>query len=385
MAANCPPASRPYAVWFGKFRVDPDDVALRNRLQVLARHFNAVCVVPVTGGVTEIEGVRLIAPRSPGLLYYPAGAALAVRLAHRAPGSAIVCQRPIEGALVCLAAMVRPRGLPPRVVVEVHGDWATAGRLYGSPARRLLAGVVDRLSRWAVTRADRVRTIGAHTDVLVDELVRSDASRDRYPTFSPLDMFVGPPVVPLPSTPTLAFIGGLEPVKGPDLLLKAWADVQQQVPGARLRIAGVGPLEQKLRAQVARDELRNVVFLGGLDPMGVRELLDQATALVVPSRSEGLGRVIIEAMARGRAVVGHDLGGIAEQVDHNVTGLLADPASVSDLASAMVAVLRDHERAKRLGATGRANVVASEVAGHHDAGTARLAAWIAAKRDDATA
>ena len=72
--------------------------------------------------------------------------------------------------------------------------------------------------------------------------------------------------------------------------------------------------------------------------------------LVLPSWPEGLGRVIIESFARGRAVVATDAGGIPDLVTHEVEGLLVPPADTDALAAALARVLADRELAERMGA-----------------------------------
>ena len=81
--------------------------------------------------------------------------------------------------------------------------------------------------------------------------------------------------------------------------------------------------------------------------------LDAATVLVLPSWPEGLGRVIIESFARGRAVVATDAGGIPDLVTHGVEGLLVPPADTIALAAALERVLADRALAERIGAAAR--------------------------------
>ena len=74
--------------------------------------------------------------------------------------------------------------------------------------------------------------------------------------------------------------------------------------------------------------------------------MDESTCLVLPSRSEGLGRVLIESFARGRGVVASRVGGIPDVVRDGVDGLLVDPGDDEDIARALVDVLSD-PRARR--------------------------------------
>jgi glycosyltransferase involved in cell wall biosynthesis len=85
----------------------------------------------------------------------------------------------------------------------------------------------------------------------------------------------------------------------------------------------------------------------------VARALDEATCLVLPSRWEGLGRVLVEAFLRERPAVAMDVGGIRDVVDDGVNGLLV--SSDEELADALVRLLADRELAVRLAAGARAS------------------------------
>jgi glycosyltransferase involved in cell wall biosynthesis len=85
----------------------------------------------------------------------------------------------------------------------------------------------------------------------------------------------------------------------------------------------------------------------------VAEALDGATVLVLPSRSEGLPRVVLEAFARGRGVIACRAGGVPDLVEDGVNGLLVDPGDAAQLADALVRVLADRSLAELIGAEAR--------------------------------
>src|SRR5262249_57631203 len=85
-----------------------------------------------------------------------------------------------------------------------------------------------------------------------------------------------------------------------------------------------------------------------LSQTDVARALDESTCLVLPSRSEGMGRVVVEAFCRGRPVVGSRVGGIPDLVEDGANGLLVDPEDVAALGDALRRVLTDHELAERL-------------------------------------
>jgi glycosyltransferase involved in cell wall biosynthesis len=263
-----------------------------------------------------------------------------VRRAARAVGArAIVAEDPRTAALVKVG---RP-GVP--VIAEVHGNWRHSTRLYGSPARKALSPVVDRLDAWGVRHADAVRALSGYTAGLVEQ-ARGRPPDAVFPTYSDLSAFTGP-VRPLPERPQALFVGVLEPYKNVEGLAEAWRRAAPQVPGARLVVVGKG--SQRTAIEGTADE-----YFEQLSPDQIAAELDESTVLVLPSRYEGLGRVVIEAFARGRGVVATRAGGILDLVDNGEQGLLVEPEDTQGLADALVRVLADRALAERLGAAAHA-------------------------------
>ncbi len=138
----------------------------------------------------------------------------------------------------------------------------------------------------------------------------------------------------------------LERYKGVDVLADAW---QLARPAATLRIVGSGS-----RASIV--EGLGVQWDRSLAPEEVARALDESTVLVLPSRSEGMGRVVVEAQCRGRPVIGSRVGGIPDLVRDGENGLLVEPEDPEALAQALVRVLSNPDLAARLGAEARASV-----------------------------
>ena len=314
-------AGRPRAVFLGGSTVAPATADVLGRLEVLGRRFRTTVVGTGAPGMRRIGTVRAIAvPHRPTSARVALGtvAAIAAAAGRR---SAIVCQSPYEAIGVEALARVLPPAVRPRVVVEVHGDWRTAGRLYGVDDRGGASARAERLATRALVRADRVRAVGRFTASLARDS-GFGGPVDRFPAFADYGTFADavPEVEPEPDA--VAFVGALERVKGIDVLLDAWPLVRARRPAAVLRIAGTGALAREVRARAAA--LGGVEVLGPLDVSEVRRLLDRSSVVAVPSRSEGLGRVILEAFARSRPVVASDVGGIAELVDER-SGVLVPP------------------------------------------------------------
>ena len=224
-----------------------------------------------------------------------------------------------------------------------------ATRHGGSRLRVVVAPFADWAARYALRRADALRALSPFTA----ELAEREAGvppLELFPAYIDLSAFTEHPPAPLPDVPTALFVGVLERSKDIAGLTSAWPRVAERVPDARLVIVGRGVLVD-LVERLRDDYPDRVVHIEQLPPPGVAEQMDRSTCLVLPSRSEGLGRVIIESFARGRGVVATRVGGVPSLVDHGENGLLVDRGDVDALADALADVLGDRALAERV-ATG---------------------------------
>jgi glycosyltransferase involved in cell wall biosynthesis len=169
-----------------------------------------------------------------------------------------------------------------------------------------------------------------------------------FPTYFDIESFTREAPRPLPTRPAVAWIGVLERYKNPRLLADAWRLVAPRVPGARLVVVGRGRL-QPIVDDLVREFPDRVEAITRLSPPEVAALLDDSIALALSSESEGLPRVIMEAFARGRAVVATSVGGIPDIVEPDRNGFLVHRGDAPALADALVRILGDRELAERLG------------------------------------
>ena len=259
------------------------------------------------------------------------------------PGAVLV-QGAQETAVVLFARRVAR--VPTRVIFDVHGDWRTATRLYGSRLRRLLDPLADALARIGVRRADALRTVSGYTTSLVREQGREPAAT--FPAYMDLRPFCAEPPAPLPETPTALFVGVLERYKNVDGIAAAWRLAAPRVPEATLLLVGDGRVPEPFERLVA-DLPGRTEWVRRLPTPEVVTALDESWCLFLPSRSEGTPRVILEALCRGRAVIGGRVGGIPDAV-HEGNGVLVDPEDHEAIADALVRILSDRGLAERLGA-----------------------------------
>jgi glycosyltransferase involved in cell wall biosynthesis len=258
---------------------------------------------------------------------------------------AVLTQGPFE-AFASLKARRRARWDGP-VIADVHGNWRSATRLYGSPLRGLASYPAQLIAWLTIRRVDGVRTLSPFTS----ELVRSIGVEPlaEFPAFVDLDAFLDHPPAPFPAQPRAAFVGVLEPYKGLRTLQRAWEIVRAQLPDAQLAMVGQGHARSKVEEFVRRSA-GSVTWVPRLANADVPGFLDDATCLVMSSQTEGLPRVAMEAFCRGRAVIATSVGGLPDLVDEGSNGLLVERGDAAGLAAALIRVLGDPAEAERLGA-----------------------------------
>jgi glycosyltransferase involved in cell wall biosynthesis len=167
----------------------------------------------------------------------------------------------------------------------------------------------------------------------------------------------GDPVPYAGERPRLLCVGRLIPIKGHIVLLRAFAEAKKQIPALELDVAGRGPMEPALRA-FARElgVIDSVRFLGYVSP--IQEAIERSAIVVVPSMGEGFGMVALEAMERARPVIAAAVGGLGELVRDGETGRLVAPGETGPLASAIVELAGDLDRAAQMGQAGRVRALA---------------------------
>jgi len=138
----------------------------------------------------------------------------------------------------------------------------------------------------------------------------------------------------------VVYIGSLVKQKGVDILLKAFKDIN-----AELFIVGDG----KERDSLEKISGKKVYFLG--ERKNLDKIFSKASVLVLPSREEGFGLVLLEAMSRGIPVVATRVGGIPEII--NKSGLLVERENVEELRKAMTLILNNRKIAKKFSYLGR--------------------------------
>jgi len=273
------------------------------------------------------------------------------RAARDAVGSSdAVIMRVPSTIAACIEPLLRQTGHP--YGVEVVGD------PYDVFAPRAIRHPLRPFFRWRSTRQLRRQCSGACAAAYVTE----NALQRRYPpgpdAFSthcsdvelPDAAFVFVPRSPRPGTRTfnLVMVGSLAQLyKAPDVLIDAVAACVQEGLDLQLVLVGDGRYRAELETRAAALGLGQRVCFRGQLPAGdgVRAQLDQADLFVLPSKTEGLPRAMIEAMARALPCIGSTAGGIPELLPPED---MVPPGDVVALARKIREVATDPERMARM-------------------------------------
>jgi glycosyltransferase involved in cell wall biosynthesis len=142
----------------------------------------------------------------------------------------------------------------------------------------------------------------------------------------------------------ILFVGSLIPRKGCKFLIQAFSQVANALPGFQLYLVGEGADETELKNLVADLEIGDRVFFeGARSREEIPDLMGRAKLFVLPSLEEGLGVVLIEAIASGTPCIASQVGGIPDIITPDV-GILVPPGDSKALADAILDLLKDPDR-----------------------------------------
>jgi len=263
-------------------------------------------------------------------------AALRPRLIHAHFGRGGALALPIARAL----------RLP--LVVTFHGGDATKDEHY---RRKLFPTIFQRRCTALQREAALIICVAEHIReaLLARDFPASKLKVIRYGVEPKKDSGGSPP----PPRPYLLFVGRFVEKKGVAHLLDAMRALESAGAGVDLALIGDGPMAEVLKRHATG--LTHTRFLGWLPNQEVRRVMPSALALCVPSvaartgDSEGLPNVVLEAMACALPVIGSNVGGIAEAVEHDRTGFLVPPADPQAIAAAARRLLCDPALRSRMG------------------------------------
>jgi glycosyltransferase involved in cell wall biosynthesis len=201
----------------------------------------------------------------------------------------------------------------------------------------------SRLARYVLRNTDKLVVPSGY---LVDVLGEFGLKAGIVPNLVDLSQFSYRPRMPL--RPHLVCTRGFHPYYGVDVVVRAFAEVQESFPNAQLDLVGSGPLEKEIRRLVAHMNLSGVNFLGVASRSEIGRFYDRADIFVNGSNMDNMPVSVLEAFAAGTPVVTTAPKGIRYIVEHERTGLLSEVGEASTLAKNIIRVLNDPELAQNL-------------------------------------
>ncbi len=154
---------------------------------------------------------------------------------------------------------------------------------------------------------------------------------------------------------TITVVGRLDHMKGVHILLAACLKLKEHGLNPPVSIVGDGPEKGALTSLAMRSGIGDMITFHG-EVSDVRPILQKTAVFVLPSLSEGLSNVLLEAMASGLPVIATRVGGNPDLIRDGETGILVDAENAEQLAEAIKNVLGDKNRAQQLGEKARKTV-----------------------------
>jgi glycosyltransferase involved in cell wall biosynthesis len=272
----------------------------------------------------------------------------------------VVAQSPYEGFIAALPIkLAKWCGHKAALVVEVHGDFAASVFMYRRIRFSSLYGfVMKHVAAYSIKQADLLRAISQSTSEQLRRWAPTKAIV-QFPAWTDFETFLRSGANRGNEfSNAILFVGVLVPLKGIHHLINAFSLIAGQFPTVHLSI--VGKDENKAYAEGLKTQVANLAlngrvhFIGPLAQSELAERMSKAAALVLPSLSEGLGRVIIEAMATGTPAIGSRVGGIPELIENEFNGFLIPPGDERALADKLRWVLENRDEARAMGERARA-------------------------------
>jgi glycosyltransferase involved in cell wall biosynthesis len=268
----------------------------------------------------------------------------------------------IKGERIALVATYDPlkTGLVGAVVARIHGARLVTqvNGVYTSDAQWLdeKASIVNRLKkrvypavmRFVLKRADGIRLLfeaqlAPFQDILGGKVVRVFHSSVRTSAFTNLG-----------EKKEVLLVGHPFKLKGVDVLIEAFKRVAPAYPDWTLKILGWYPDPRQMQAAIGGHP--QIHHHPAVRHSEMPEHIGSCAILVLPSRSEAMGRVLVEAMAAEKPRIGSRVDGIPTVINDGVDGYLVEPGSVADLAEKLDRLMRDPGLRRSMGMAGKARV-----------------------------
>jgi glycosyltransferase involved in cell wall biosynthesis len=256
--------------------------------------------------------------------------------------------------LTGLAALIIGKATGAKSIIEVNGNFEDAFK-YGDKGK-IDNGIKGRLknkfSKFIISfvckRADRVKLLYENQLEPLEIKNAHKIKKNSFSDFTPISYFIN---APKRDEKYILLLGYPWYLKGVDILIKAFKRISDSFPEYRLKIVGWCPEGREFFEDLAkgnsRIELCDPVYYDEVIP-----LMTKCSIYVLASRTEAMGRVLLEAMASKKPVIASNVGGVPYIIQDGFNGLLFQSENIDDLSNKLYQLLSDKKRAAELAQNG---------------------------------
>jgi glycosyltransferase involved in cell wall biosynthesis len=343
------------ACWIGGARyTHPLNATNAARWQALSSLNRAMYVIGFAPGLRPVKFTEYahfyLMPQFPTpllryLTMFTIGPLLALWLIFRHDVGILISQSPYEGAAAAFAKhLAKLLGKQVKLIVESHGDFEDNLFLY----RKVSAAAIYRplmrsVARYTFSQTNALRAVSSTTRQQLERW--TDKPVEQFTAWTHTEAFLSTPRSKPPSqTWDVIYAGSLTPLKGVHLLVEAFARISQDFPQARLLIIGKtlnSAYVEQLKAQIEKLSAEKITLVGEVSQAELGDHMRRGRVVVLPSSSEGMPRVIIEALMCGTPVIATRVGGVPDVIEDGINGLLIPPGDVAALTDALRRIFHD--------------------------------------------
>lgn len=270
----------------------------------------------------------------------------------------LVAQGPLEGFPAAAAkSIARVFGRRVGLILESHGDYDASLSLQRTQRfPRVTRAVIGAMARFSGRRADVLRAVSRFTADQICTLAPT-APLVVFPAWTDLQTFLRAGAVDRRREPVIVYAGVIIPGRGLHHLIRSFSVIAPEFPDVRLELIGAvgnATYARKLRHAAADLGLSGRVhFLPRMSQDALADRIAAASVFAFPTHSEGLGRVIFEAMAAATPVVASRVGGVPELITDRSDGYLVPPGDETSLANTLREILSNPQQARQVATAAR--------------------------------
>lgn len=247
----------------------------------------------------------------------------------------------------------------------IHAHWGTPsgitavmiGKKYKVPVVITLRGsdvnkypkknfIVKMITFHALRNADKILTVSEKlkNDIILEYKIDQEKIETVYNGVNLTKFNKNTSKVLSEEHPYLLFVGSLKKEKGIFELIAAFEKIKEFHPNYKLKIIGTGKEKRNIEKYISLNNLESeIILLGSIQNDNLKEWYSNSEFVVLPSYSEGLPNVLVEAIACGKKVIGTDVGGIPEIINLGV-GYTIPPQNIELLYQAILKMISDNKK-----------------------------------------